>query len=451
MYDVVVVGAGVGGYPAAIYLARHGLKVAVIEEHLLGGECTNYGCVPSKALYNIAEAFRTIEKVGGNANIDWNNLSRWVSSVVKETRNGIEYLLESYGVDIINSKAVLKKDTAIKIGNDIISPKNIILALGTDPKPLPNVNFDGKYLLSNREVFYMEEKPEKILIIGGGVIGVEAAYTFSQLGIDVTIVEAMPNILPFLDKDISLTMKRFLREKNVKIYENTFVEKITIENNKVKAKLSNNNLIETDKILVAIGRKPKTTNIGLETVRVETTQKGFIKVNEKYQTTNPRIYAVGDVIGEPLLAHKAILESIAAARNILGEESFSLSYHLVPQTIFSGLEIAWIGYTERELREKGIKYRRIRMPVSHLSAVRIKDSKYSYVKILMDENNVPYGIFVVSPLASEVISSFIPFIMNKIRLEKAWRIPYPHLTVSETVREISEYILGEPIHLYLKK
>lgn len=451
MYDVVVVGAGVGGYPAAIYLARHGLKVAVIEEHLLGGECTNYGCVPSKALYNIAEAFRTIEKVGGNANIDWNNLSRWVSSVVKETRNGIEYLLESYGVDIINSKAVLKKDTAIKIGNNIISPKNIILALGTDPKPLPNVNFDGKYLLSNREVFYMEEKPEKILIIGGGVIGVEAAYTFSQLGIDVTIVEAMPNILPFLDKDISLTMKRFLREKNVKIYENTFVEKITIENNKVKAKLSNNNLIETDKILVAIGRKPKTTNIGLETVRVETTQKGFIKVNEKYQTTNPRIYAVGDVIGEPLLAHKAILESIAAARNLLGEESFSLSYHLVPQTIFSGLEIAWIGYTERELREKGIKYRRIRMPVSHLSAVRIKDSKYSYVKILMDENNVPYGIFVVSPLASEVISSFIPFIMNKIRLEKAWRIPYPHLTVSETVREISEYILGEPIHLYLKK
>ncbi|WP_052833673.1 FAD-dependent oxidoreductase [Staphylothermus hellenicus] len=161
MYDVAVVGAGVGGYPAAIYLARHGLKVAVIEEHLLGGECTNYGCVPSKALYNVAEAFRTIEKIGGNANIDWSSLSKWVSSVVSKTRNGIEYLLESYGVDIINSKAILKTNAEIKIGNNTVSSKNTILALGTDPMPLPIMNFDGKHVLSNREIFYMDEKPEK--------------------------------------------------------------------------------------------------------------------------------------------------------------------------------------------------------------------------------------------------------------------------------------------------
>ncbi|WP_052833671.1 FAD-dependent oxidoreductase [Staphylothermus hellenicus] len=178
----------------------------------------------------------------------------------------------------------------------------------------------------------------------------------------------------------------------------------------VKAKLANDKIIEADKVLVAIGRQPKTMNIGLETVHVETTQKGFIKVNEKYQTTNLRIYAVGDVIGEPLLAHKAILESIAAARNILGEESFSLNYQLIPHTIFSGLEIAWIGYTERELRSKGIRYRRIRMPISHLSAVRIKDSKYSYVKILMGKNNVPYGIFVVSVCPYRVILYISVFI-----------------------------------------
>ncbi|OYT39587.1 MAG: hypothetical protein B6U89_03875 [Desulfurococcales archaeon ex4484_58] len=275
---------------------------------------------------------------------------------------------------------------------------------------------------------------------------------FANLGVKVYIVEALQHILPFIDKDLALAIKQYLLKKNVTIYENIFVNKIEINKGGIKAILSNNERIEVDKVLIAIGRMPKTSGIGLKNVFVETDQHGFIKVNERYQTSNPRIYSAGDVIGQPLLAHKALLESIAVAKNIAGEEIFKLNYTLIPLTIFSGLEIASIGYTEKELKNKNIKYRRIRLPIYFLSSVKIKNGRYSFIKILLDEESSRvYGIHIVAPNASEIISAYLPLYMGKIELEEIARTPYPHLTVSESLREIAEYILGEPIHIFLKK
>jgi dihydrolipoamide dehydrogenase len=451
MHDVIIIGSGVGGYPAAIYLARKGLRVGVVEEHLVGGECTNYGCVPSKAFYQVAEALRTIKKIGSSPSIDWDKLVKWANSIVEESRRGIEYLFESYDVELITSRAVLRSDNRVVVGREVLEAKNIVLALGTDPKPLPNMGFDGEYIISNREVFTLEEKPERLLVVGGGVVGVELSYVMANLGVEVYLVEAMNRILPFLDRDIGLVIKRFLREHGVNILENTTLNKIEVMDKRVKARLSNNKELCVDKVLVAIGRKPKTENIGLENAGVMMDDHGFIVVDDKYRTTNPKIYATGDVIGQPLLAHKAILESIAAAKNIVGEKSFRLEYHLIPQTIFSGLEIAWLGYGEEELRRRNIRYKKIRIPLSYLSAIKIKDSRYSFAKILLGEDNKPYGLYIVAPNASEAISAFLPIILNKITYEEAAKTPYPHLTVSEAVREAAEYLLGEPIHVFIKK
>lgn len=451
-YDVVVIGSGVGGYPAAIYLARKGYRVAVIEEHLIGGECTNYGCVPSKAFYQVAEAIRTLKKIDAEIRVDWYNLYEWIRGIVEETRNGLEDLMERYGVTVIKGKALLGREKLVKVGDNRISYEKLILALGTDPRPLPNLEFDEEKILSNRGVFKLGEKPDSLLIAGGGVIGVEIANIFANLGVKVYIVEALQHILPFIDKDLALAIKQYLLKKNVTIYENIFVNKIEINKGGIKAILSNNERIEVDKVLIAIGRMPKTSGIGLKNVFVETDQHGFIKVNERYQTSNPRIYSAGDVIGQPLLAHKALLESIAVAKNIAGEEIFKLNYTLIPLTIFSGLEIASIGYTEKELKNKNIKYRRIRLPIYFLSSVKIKNGRYSFIKILLDEESSRvYGIHIVAPNASEIISAYLPLYMGKIELEEIARTPYPHLTVSESLREIAEYILGEPIHIFLKK
>ncbi len=450
-YDAIVIGGGIGGYPAAIHLVRKGLRIALIEKNLIGGECTNYGCVPSKALYQVAEAIKTLKKVGGETRLDWANIHRWVREVVDKTRNDLEDLLIKYGVEVIEGRAVLTSN-GVRVGDRVLEYDNLVLALGTDPMSIPGTGFDGKHVISNREIFYLREKPDRLLIVGGGVVGVEVANTFSSLGVEVFVVEALDHILPFTDRDIALAVKRYLMDKGVVIHEKTLVSKIVVEDNIVKAKLSNGGEIGSDKVLVAIGRKPSTQGIGLEKAGVKLDQRGFIEVDERYRA-GKNVYGVGDVIGGPLLAHKAFIESIIAAENILGKDVERIDYSLVPQTLFTGLEVASIGYTEKELREKGISYKRVKLPLYFLSAVKIKDSKLSFVKILVDRENPDriYGIHIVAPNASEVISSYIPLYLGKLSVRETSRIPYPHLTVSESLRDLAEYLLGEPIHILLKK
>jgi len=451
-YDVAVIGGGVAGYPAAIYLSMKGFKVVLFEERLIGGECTNYGCVPSKAWYYVSEAVKTLKKIGGEARIDWASTLSWVRDVVDNTRSSLEELLYKYGVEVVKGKARVKDREHLYVDGIVFEYGNLLLSLGTDPKPLGNIVFDHDKVLSNREVLYLDDKPESLLIIGGGVIGVEIANMFANLGVNVVIVEALDHILPFTDTDVALSIKKYLLEKNVTIYEKTLVKKIEKEESIVKAYLSNDEIIEADKILVAIGRSPKTMDVGLENIGVSLDKAGYIVVDKELRASGSNIYACGDAIGGPLLAHKALLESISVAKRIAGEESFTINYDLVPVTIFSGLEIALLGYSEKELRGKGLKYVVKKLPIYYLSAVRIKDSKYSFVKIMFDpENNRVYGVEIVSPNASEIVSAYLPLYMGSLTMETIAKTPYPHLTVSESLREFAEYVLGEPIHIFIKR
>lgn len=454
-FDVVVIGSGIGGYPAATYLADKGLRVAIVEEHLVGGECTNYGCVPSKAFYQIAESIKNIEKIGGEARYKWYDLVDWVKNIVKEAREGIEYILESREVTLIKGRGRLLSPRKVQVetNNGLIELESgkILLSLGTDPVDIPAARFDGKGVISNREALYMNEKPESVLIVGGGVVGVELANIFSSLGVNVTVVELLEHILPFTDRDIALALKTHLIQRGVKVMEKTTVTKLMRKNENYWVELSSGDKLEVDKVIVAVGRKPKTKGVGLEDLPVELDQKGFIKVNEDLETSVPGVYATGDVIGGPLLAHKALLESIAVAKRLIGNDLFKIDYRLVPITIFTGLEIASIGYTEKELMSMGVRYVKYRLPLYFLSSVKIKGTKNAFTKIILDEKqeNV-LGLHIVGPNASEVVSSYIPVFLGKLSMKEARKIPYPHLTVSESLRDMAEYILGEPIHLIKK-
>ncbi len=455
-FDVVVIGSGVAGYPAAIYLADKGLKVAVVEEHLIGGECTNYGCVPTKALYHFAESVRFIEKIGGEVAYKWSDLIEWIKGIVKESREGIEYLLQSRDVAVINGRGVLASPHRVVVesgeGRSDLECEKVLLALGTDPLDLPIARFDGQGIISNREALYLKEKPRRVLIIGGGVVGVELANIYSSLGIEVTLVEIMEHILPFTDRDIALALRAHLAQRGVRVLEKTSVIEVSRRGSLYAVRLTSNEELEVDKVIVAVGRKPKTIGVGLETIGVKLSEKGFIVVGENMETSVKSVYAAGDIVGGPLLAHKALLESIVAARSIIGEEVFRVDYNVVPMTIFTGLEVASVGYTEKELSARSVKYVKIRIPVYFLSAVKIKGHKNAFVKILLDENRERVlGIHIVAPNASEAISAYLPLYLGKLSTREASRTPYPHLTVSESLRDIAEYILGESIHVVIMK
>lgn len=454
-YDAVFIGSGTGGYPGAVYLAQHGFKVAVIEEKLIGGECTNWGCVPSKALYQVSEAVKTIEKVKGQASYKWEDLIDWAKSIVEETREGIKYLLEASGIEVLSGKGVLKNPRQVIVSDGEskreVEADKIVLALGTDPSQLPHVKFDGEGIISNREALFMSKKPSSILIIGGGVIGVEMANVFSKNKVEVTVVEIMDHILPFTDKDVAQALKTYLAGNGVRVKEKTSVESVEKSGDKYSVKLSNGESLTVDKVLIATGRIPKTRGVGLEETGVSLDKKGYVVVNDECRTSVENIYATGDVIGGPQLAHKAILESIAVAKRIAGKESFKLDYHLVPITIFTGLEVASVGYTEKELAAMGVKYVKVKLPIYYLAAVKIKGGRNSFVKILLDEKGEKvFGIQVVSPNASEAISAYLPLYLGKLSLKEAASTPYPHLTVSESLRDVVEYLLGEPVHFIRK-
>ncbi len=454
-YDAVVIGGGVGGYPAAIRFAQRGLKVALVEQEFLGGECTNYGCVPSKALYRIAYSFDSLLKVTGRTiGVDWRVVREWVRSIVTGTREGIGYLLEKYGVEVYYARANLKdKSGCIKLstGKEIYGDK-IVLSLGTDPRPLKNIGFDREQgILSNRDIFYVDELPSSIAIVGGGVIGVEIAYSLSRLGVDVVLIEALKRILPMMDADVSRAISRYLGSRGVKIHVNTTVTGIDRGGDSILLKLSNGSRVEVDKVLVSIGRTPRTRDVGLEEAGVDVNDYGYIRLYMGYRTSNPRIYAAGDVTGPPLLAQKALVESVLAAENALGRDVDRLDPYLIPSVVFTGLEVGSIGYSEGELRARGIKYRRVRIPIGFLPGARVKDGEYGFVKVLIGDGDRVYGVHIVAPNASEVISAFIPFYMGRLSVEELATMPYPHMTISEVIRDFAEYLLGEPIHLFIRK
>ncbi len=447
MYDVLIVGGGVGGYPAAITLASKGYRVALVEESLIGGECVNYGCIPSKALLHAARVVWEGKRLGlrverPDAGWPW----RWVSRIVSNARRGVEDLLASAGVEVVKGTARLAGRASgriiVRIDGRTLEASSVVLAPGSEPKSLPGVEMGGR-VLDNRLFYSMEEVSDSVLIVGAGAVGVEAAFALAWLGSKVVLVEALDRVLPTMDRDLSAMAARGLRRAGVEVHTRTTV-KIEGAGDGIRALIAGEPR-EFGYALVAIGRKPRTAGIGLDLVGARVDSQGFIVVGNG-QEAAPGVYATGDAAGPPLLAHKAFHESLAAAASIacLGERP---GKPVVPIVVYGDPEVASVGLTLREAREKGIPAAEARFNLAGHTRTRIENDGLGLVKVVYRvDNGAVLGVHIAAPNASEAIAAAVEEIESGSTVQQAaWRVR-PHPTIVEAIGDALLQAIGVHVH-----
>jgi dihydrolipoamide dehydrogenase len=456
MFDVTVIGGGPGGYVAAIRAAQLGLKAAVIEERQMGGTCLNRGCIPTKSLLHSAEVFRTARhsKEYGitleNVELDYSGIVNRKDKVVRLLRSGVESLVKGNGITVISGRALLKDKNTIEVtGQNLqtITSKNIIIATGSRPYKPPIPGIEGDKVLDSDGALSMTACPEKVVIVGGGVIGVEFATFFNAIEKEVTIIEMMDTILPGVDIEISSALLKSLTRKGVKIFTGSRVTSIKSDSRAVCTFESNGTEMtaEGDVIIVAIGRKPNTEGLGLESVGIDT-ERGFIKVNEKMETSVKGIYAIGDVTGKIQLAHVASAQGLVAASNAAGFIR-TMDYAVVPGCIYTSPEIATVGLTEAEAARRGHKVKVGKFPVGANGKSMIEGEREGIIKIITDsETGKILGAHIMAPRATDMISEICVAMKLEAPVKEIADTIHPHPTVSEIIMEAAFDVEGLCIH-----
>ncbi|MDP7244486.1 MAG: dihydrolipoyl dehydrogenase [Flavobacteriales bacterium] len=455
--EVVVIGAGPGGYVAAIRLAQLGKKVVLVDDDKLGGICLNYGCIPSKAMISASGLFNKIKqssKIGiktGKVTIDFSKMQEWKDGIVSKLNKGTEFLCKKNNVTIVKGTAVFENSNRLKISNgknsSYIDFKKAIIATGSKPVELSNFKFDGKKIISSREALNLKEIPENLVVIGGGYIGLEIGTIYAKLGSKVSIVEMEDQILPGFDKNAVNVVQKNLEKLDVNIYLNTKADKI--ENNKIAidSKEKGKVLLDADKVLVAVGRHPNTKNLGLENTKVKLNEKEFVDVDKNLMTDDENIYAIGDISVGPMLAHKASMQGKIAAGIIAGEK-VSYDNFVVPAVVFTDPEIASVGLSEDEAKDKGIKVKTGKFPFSVSSRAMTREETQGFVKVIANEaDDKIIGVQIVGSDASDLISEAALAIKMNSTIEDLASTIHPHPTLSESLMEASEATMGKAIHI----
>jgi dihydrolipoamide dehydrogenase len=364
-YDLVVLGAGPGGYVAAIRAAQNGLKVAIIEREYWGGVCLNIGCIPSKALLKNAEVAHTLQHRAKEFGFSFTDLQLDYSVAFKRSRQvsgrlvkGVQHLMKKNKIDVFDGTGKLTDATTIQVmlnsgEEQTVSGKNIIIATGARPRTIPGVEFDGEQIISYIDAILSESLPQKLIIVGGGVIGVEFAYMWANYGVEVTIVEMMSHLLPNEEPEVSDILEKAYKKMGVKLYLNARVEKIEKGDGRVTVSLADGTHLQGDQVMLAINFLPNVENIGLETVGIDRTDRGAIAIDEQMRTNVPNIYAIGDVATEYRLAHVASAMGIVAADAIAGKHTTPLEYRMMPRATYCVPQVASFGYTEAQAKEAG--------------------------------------------------------------------------------------------------
>ncbi len=452
--DVVVIGGGPGGYVCAIRLAQFGKKVILIEKHKLGGECLNYGCIPSKSLIFASTLYDKIKKASqfgievGNVTFNSDKLQTWRKNLISKLNQGIAYLLKQNQVEVVSGEAQFISPHTISVNTDQIEADDFVIATGSESIQIPGFEFDGNLVIGSKEALELSPLPQKILVLGGGVIGLELGMYFSKLGVQVSVVEMMPQILPGVDKDLVSVIERAFKKNNIEVFTNskaTQCEKsekvtITLEQNGETKELTG------DKLLVTIGRKACTKNLDLDKAGIECDGKGFIKVNEELKSSTPHIYAIGDVNGPPLLAHKASAQGIQVAKAI--SKGKKATKKPVSWAIFTDPEIAGVGLTEAEAQKKGHTVQVGKFPFLALGRALAIGEVEGFVKIIADKNTEEVlGVFIVGSHASDLISEGALAVTHKLKLSDIANTIHPHPTLPEALMEGAEAALGHAIHI----
>ncbi len=450
-YEVAVIGGGPGGYIAAIRSAQLGKKTVLVEKRDVGGTCLNRGCIPTKALLHSAEVYHELsgaKSLGitlGEYSFQYKKMAKRKDKVVKQLRSGVENLVAGHGAQLVRGEAVLTGPHTFRVGEEEFEAERIILASGSYPASIPIPGADQPGVLNSDGVLALEECPESVVIIGGGVIGVEFATLFRDLGKPVTIVEMLPTILYGNDPDVCTTMTGVLTDKGVTIHTGAKVLEIRDGLTCVFEKDGQTLEARGQVVILATGRKPETASLGLETAGVET-ERGFVAVDDELRTNVPHIYAIGDITGKQQLAHVATAQGVVAAHNAAGEHR-KMDYSAVPGCIYTTPEIACVGLTEEKAKEAGYTVKTGRFNISGNGRALAISCPDGFAKIVADEvTDRVLGCHVVAPHATEFISEAVLAIRQGLTVEQLGETIHAHPTVSEALMEAAHDVEGLCCH-----
>lgn len=462
-FDIIVIGSGPGGYVAAIRAAKLRLKVAVIEKAELGGICLNWGCIPTKALLKSAQVYKYAShlqdyglQIDGNVNIDFEAVVKRSRTIAETMSKGIQFLFKKNNIDVIHGIAKLlknKKIEVITVENEtlLMEADHIILATGSCSKQLPHILQDGKKIIGYREALTLPKLPESMLIMGSGAIGSEFAYFYASMGTKVTLVEFLPNILPNEDEEISKQLERSFKKIGMKVLTSTAVESVVIEEDKCKVSMKDakDKITETEceVVLSAIGITPNLENLGIEECGI-TTDKGKIAVDEYYRTNIEGIYAIGDIVHGPALAHVASHEALICVEKIAGLNPHPIDYQNVPSCTYTSPEVASVGMKEEKLKAEGREYLVGRFPFTASGKATASGNREGMVKLLFDKQSGEcLGCHLIGENVTEMIFGAVAARQHNLTGHDFIHTVFPHPTLSEALMEAAAVAYGEEIHL----
>ncbi|WP_028374791.1 dihydrolipoyl dehydrogenase [Leeuwenhoekiella sp. MAR_2009_132] len=452
-YDVAVIGSGPGGYVAAIRCAQLGLKTAIIEKYsTLGGTCLNVGCIPSKALldssHHYEDAIKHFEEHGieipGEVKINLEKMMSRKASVVEQTTKGIEFLMSKNNIDTYEGVGSFKDKTHVHIavadGDDVvIEAKNIIIATGSKPSSLPFINIDKERIITSTEALKLTEIPKHMIVIGGGVIGLELGQVYNRLGSEVSVVEYMDRIIPTMDSAQSKELTKVMKKQGIKFFVSHKVNGVTRNGDEVVVtaidKKDNEVEFKGDYVLVSVGRKAYTDGLNLDAAGLKTDERGRVSVNDHLQTEVANIYAIGDVIKGAMLAHKAEEEGVFVAETIAGQKPH-IDYNLIPGVVYTWPEVASVGKTEEQLKDAGIEYKSGQFPMRALGRSRASGDTDGFVKILADKTtDEVLGVHMVGARVADLIAEGVTAMEFRASAEDIARMSHAHPTYAEAVKE----------------
>ena len=464
-FDLVIIGAGPGGYVAAVRAAQLGMRVACVEKQYLGGTCLNVGCIPSKALLDSSERFHTARNVlprhgitAQSVTFDLGVLMKRKDEVVKQNTNGVAYLFKKHKIEhVIGAGRITAPDTVEVKPNGQGQPRtlrgrNLLIATGSAPVQLPGLPFDGKNVLSSTEALTLDVVPKKMVVVGGGYIGVEMGSVWARLGSEVLILEFFDRALPNMDREMAGQLQRLLEKLGMKFRFKAAAESARAEGGKVKVAWTSDGgkergVEECDKVMVAVGRRPVTEGLGLQEVGVEIDKKGFVKVDGHFRTNVPGVWAIGDVIGGVMLAHKAEEEGIAAAEIMAGKFGH-VDYHTIPAVVYTHPELAQVGFTEEDAKAAGHELRVGKFPFSANGRARAMGETDGLVKVIADaKTDRVLGVHILGPHASDMIHEAVAAMTYHASAEDIARSNHAHPTLCEAIKEAALAVDKRAIHI----
>ena len=456
-YDIIVIGSGPGGYVAAIRASQLGKKVAIVEKAELGGVCLNWGCIPTKALLKSAQVYTYCKNaahygvaIEGDVKPDWEKIVARSRTVAETMSKGVAFLMKKNNIDIITGFGRLAGEGKVDVDGTTYEADAVILATGARPRQMPFMQVDGKHIISSKEALTLPTLPQSMIVVGSGAIGSEFACLYASLGVKVTVVEYMPQMMPLEDEEVAKSMERSFRKIRAAVLTSTTVKSVTVgEDGLCHVDIEGKKGAETltaEVVLSAVGVKSNIENIGLEEMGVAV-ERDKIVVDEHYQTSAKGVYAIGDIIATPALAHVASAEAIHCVEHICGLSPEAVDYSTIPSCVFTSPEVASVGMTEQQAREKGIEYKVGRFPFTASGKATAAGDRDGFVKLIFDESEKLIGAHMVGATVTEMLGE--PTLAKRLGVtaHAIAKTTHSHPTMHEGLMEAAESALGAAIHL----